>query len=107
MRVPLPAIVSPADVSSTFGRESCNHVPMHLDAFIGGGGEKGVFDRGRPWQGGHGQWLGGLGSDAPCVGGSDLRGQRQAGRGSWVVGVGRGSGSWGTLVLGGEEDPGI
>ena len=55
--------------------------------------EKGVFGRGRPWQGGHGQWLGGLGSDAPCVGGSDLRGQRQAGRGSWYWELGN-SRSW-------------
>jgi hypothetical protein len=52
-----------------------------------------VFDRGRPWQGGHGQLLGGLGSDAPCVGGSDLRGQRQAGRGSWYWELGN-SRSW-------------
>jgi hypothetical protein len=99
MRLPLPAIVSPADVSSNvWGRV------VHPRTDASGRPhwrrrEKGVFGRGRPWQGGHGQLLGGLGSDAPCVGGSDLRGQ-----GKQVVG--RGIGSWGTLVLGGV-DPSI
>jgi hypothetical protein len=100
MRLPLPAIVSPADVSSTFGRESCTHVPMHLDAFIGGGGRKGCLTEEGPGRVGTGSGWGVLvvthrASVDPICG---VKGRQV---------VGRGSGSWGTLVLGGEEDPGI
>jgi hypothetical protein len=56
--LPLPAIVSPADVSSTFGRESCTHVPMHLDALIGGEGRKGCLTEEGPGRVGTGSCWG-------------------------------------------------